>query len=64
MEAYQERVVAEKAELDERTTKLAQFVVNDERFKSIFIEEQVRLRQQLTLMELYSEVLGKRIAAF
>lgn len=63
MKTYQERVVAEKRELDERGDKLDQFILSEE-FGTLPAEEQERLRWQLQIMGEYSEVLGERIAAF
>lgn len=63
MQAYQERVVAEKRELDERGDKLDQFILSD-RFGTLPTAEQERMKRQLEIMGKYSEVLGERIAAF
>lgn len=63
MQAYQERVVAEKRELDERGDKLEQFILSD-RFGTLPAAEQERMKLQLEIMGQYSEVLGERIAAF
>lgn len=65
MQPFQERVVAEKADLDEKITKLAVFTnPNGPIFPTLPEDEQDRLNRQLTLMSNYSEVLGQRIAAF
>lgn len=63
MQAYQQIVVDEKRELDERGDKLDQFILSD-RFGTLPAAEQERLRRQLEIMGKYSEVLGERIAAF
>ncbi len=63
MQAYQERVVSEKRELDERGDKLDQFILSD-RFGTLPAAEQERMKRQLEIMGKYSEVLGERIAAF
>lgn len=63
MQAYQERVVTEKRELDERGDKLEQFILSD-RFGTLPAAEQERMKRQLEIMGKYSEVLGERIAAF
>jgi hypothetical protein len=60
---YQQRVIDEKKELDERGDKLEQFILSD-LFKSLPGAERVRLEKQLGIMGEYSEVLGERIAAF
>lgn len=63
MEAYQERVIAEQEQLDERATKLEQFIQSAQ-FSSLPPAEQGRLKRQLKIMGEYSQVLGERIAAF
>ena len=63
MQAHQERVVAEKKELNERGDKLEQFILSD-RFGTLPAAEQERMKRQLEIMGEYSEVLGERIAAF
>lgn len=63
LKPYQERVFAEKAELDEKLTKLVAFF--ETRSFSILDEaERSRLRCQALFMHGYSSVLGERIAAF
>jgi hypothetical protein len=61
MEPWQERVVAEKAELDERLGKLSKFVYENAEFWKICEAERSLLRRQLTVMDLYSRILGERI---
>lgn len=63
MAPYQERVIAEKAELDEKLQKLVAFS-ETEIFNGLPEDERERLHQQAEYMQLYSDVLGKRIAAF
>lgn len=63
MQPHQERVVAEKAELDDKLTKLTAFF-DSTIFSSLPDEEQTRLRRQAHFMWQYSDVLGERIAAF
>ena len=60
---YQERVIQEKKELDERLAKLDAFG-RTEVFTSLPSEEQGRLNRQHSVMEEYSCILGERIAAF
>ena len=60
---FQERVIEEKKELDERLVKLTVFVCS-ETFKKLSSVEQGRLNQQHSIMEHYSAILGRRIAAF
>jgi len=63
MEAYQERVVEEKKELDEKISKLSPFI-SSEKFLSVKEDEANRLRNQLSIMVDYSNILGERIANF
>jgi hypothetical protein len=63
MEPYQERVVAEKNDLDEKIRKLTAFV-GGTLFASLSDQERSRLSIQLQHMNGYSEILGQRIAAF
>lgn len=60
---FQQRVVEEKAQLDERLQKLCSFCVSD-KFKELPLIEQGRLCQQRMAMALYSSVLAARIADF
>ncbi len=63
MQAYQERVVEEKRELDEKVAKLGAFM-STEPFAVLPVEEQGRMNRQRALMECYGNVLGERIEAF
>lgn len=63
MQAYQERVIAEKNELKERGDKLEQFILTDT-FSRLPVAEQERMKRQLEIMAEYHEVLVERIAAF
>lgn len=60
---HQQRVLTEKADLDERLAKLLAFVQTPT-FSSLSEAEQSRLRNQARFMDGYSAVLGERIAAF
>ena len=60
---YQQRVVTEKQELDEKLEKLNAFGRGDV-FPTLLEEEQERLIRQSKIMDQYSVVLGERIAAF
>ena len=69
MEPYQERVVAEKRELDEKLSKLANFLFSDQDKRLVAVlevmgDEHLRLLKQYCHMMDYSKVLGERIAAF
>lgn len=63
MQAYQQRVVDEKAELDDRREKLGAFK-NSKLFATLPWQEQERLNTQAHLMTAYSAVLGERINAW
>lgn len=63
MEAYQQRVVDEKRDLDEKIEKLSAFM-KTAGFGSVQTDEQARLHGQLVVMVAYSELLKDRIAAF
>lgn len=60
---YQQRVIAEKAELDERIEKLDAFLVTTT-FHGLPASERNRLMFQGSAMRIYSRVLADRIAAF
>jgi hypothetical protein len=63
MQAHQERVVTEKAELDAKIEKLYAFV-HGTVYPTLPDAERVRLMRQFCYMKDYSNVLGERIAAF
>jgi hypothetical protein len=63
LEPFQERVVAEKADLDIRIEGLRAFLTT-EIFASLDQAEQGRMTQQLSVMRDYSDILGERIRAF
>lgn len=60
---HQQRVVDEKAELDERREKLSAFY-STPIFHGLAESEQSRLLRQGVAMRTYSEILGERIEAF
>ena len=65
MEQWQERVIQEKKELDEKIDKLKKFL--DEKVEKGFnVEEteKLRLEVQLTIMESYSNILHARILSW
>lgn len=63
LQPHQQRVVAEKLELDDRLNKLNAFF-STVMYKSLPPEEQDRMTRQSVAMTDYSDVLGERIAAF
>ena len=60
---YQQRVVDEKTELDDKLVKLIAFFDNPV-FAQLPQAEQGRLRRQSSIMTDYSVVLAERIEAF
>lgn len=60
MEAFVERMITEKDELQDRVTKLENFV-NGEKFRELKGLEQVYLKEQLKFMRGYLSVLRQRI---
>ena len=60
MEAFVERMIVEKDELQDRVTKLENFV-NGEKFRELKGLEQVYLKEQLKFMRGYLSVLRQRI---
>jgi hypothetical protein len=60
---YQQRVIDEKAGVDENLRKLRTFFGTGV-FNALETAEQERLHRQATYMTLYSGVLGERIDAF
>jgi hypothetical protein len=63
MQPHQERVITEKSELDTKIEKLTAFIGGSV-FLALPVPEQMRLSAQLGFMNMYSNVLGERIAAF
>jgi len=63
MEAFQERVVQERINLDEKITKLNGFM-RSSTFTSLDEYEQERLRRQYEAMITYSSILMERISHF
>jgi len=63
MQPHQERVVAEKKELDEKRDKLGKFIDGDT-FSTLPVPEKDRLIRQAVAMTDYSVILGERIEAF
>jgi hypothetical protein len=61
---YQQRVIDEKSELDDKISKLGDFISSSSIFQSLPSEEKERLVRQKSCMGEYSEILGERISAF
>lgn len=60
---YQERVVQEKQELDDRILRLTEFTLSHN-FEGVNMYEQQRLSKQLRIMQEYSLILNERIGEF
>ena len=63
LQPHQQRVVAEKVELEDRLTKLNAFV-QSVRFATVDSDERSRLLTQVQVMSMLLSVLEERIAAF
>lgn len=63
MHDYQQRIIDEKKELDEKL-ELINFFFDSQTYFALSESEQVRIRKQGDAMELYSQVLTERINAF
>lgn len=63
MKPYQEKVLQEKRELDEKITKLQAFI-NGDAFPLLNSAEKDRMQGQLWAMRVYSFILGQRIVNF
>lgn len=63
MQPHQQRVVDELTELEIKSSKLAPFI-GTPIYNGLSIEEQDRLKKQLTIMAQYADILRERIAAF
>lgn len=61
MNTFYDRLLQEKAELDERKDKLTDFI-NSGKAENIDPQQKALLRVQATLMEAYSEVLTQRLS--
>ena len=63
MEAWQERIIQERAQLDERLAKLNEFMGSEALLK-LSSDEQQRLRYQHHYMTRYSDILAERVASW
>ncbi len=64
MQPYQQRIIQEKEDLDQKIAALAGWLRKDNPPPSVPRDEVGRMINQLSFMEGYSRVLGERIAAF
>ena len=63
MQVFQQRVVDEKVQLDDKISRLKPFL-NSDKVKILVADERIRMIKQLDLMEKYSAILGERISNF
>ena len=64
LEPHQQRVIDEKADLDDKIVALYVFIEKNAIYRSLNAVEQDRLRSQHYHMRRYSEILGERIQGF
>jgi len=64
MDQYKQRVLDEKAHLDEKIGKLTEFIGTSVVFAGLDSGEQKRLERQREVMQEYSNILEERISAF
>jgi len=63
MQEYQQRVLDEKVELDDKLGRLQKFL-DSSTFKTVDPAEQERLKNQAAAMKQYSDILADRLAHF
>ncbi len=63
MKEFQQRVVDEKSELDDKLGKLTRFIGTGS-FNKLSMNEQRRMERQREIMMQYSHILGERIYEF
>lgn len=63
MQAFQQRVIDERTELDDRIERLSIFI-SGHLFRTLPSDERSRLRSQHSIMLMYSNILTTRIDAF
>jgi hypothetical protein len=61
---HQQRVIDEKRELDEKLSKLGDFIEGNAIFATLPVSEQMDLKSQRVVMQTYSCILSDRIARF
>ena len=66
MQPHEERVIAEKREIDDKLAKLDAFCYNpgNPSFKTLPPDDRYLLEKQSEVMKQYSQILGMRIARF
>lgn len=61
---HQQRVIDEKRDLDEKRTKLLEFIQNSPIYATLNESDQTLLTEQFEVMTHYSVILGSRIEHF
>jgi len=64
LQPHQQRILNEKAELDEKLDKLSQFIEGSPVYATLSTDERILLKKQEYYMSEYSEILGRRISNF
>ena len=64
MNEFQERVINERKELNDKMIKLHEFITNNTIFRSLSEEDQLLLKDQYRVMRQYSDILDRRIERF
>jgi hypothetical protein len=64
LQPHQQRVVDEKNELQEKTEKLGQFILNSPIYLTLPEEEKTDLNEQHYFMNCYLDILNSRINRF
>ena len=61
MLSYQDRLNIERDELNDRISKLKNFIANNETFRNLQEAERGRMTRQLEAMTEYSQILAERL---
>jgi hypothetical protein len=64
MQAHEERVIQEKADLDFKIEKLNVFISSSTTYQFMLQEDKRLLAEQQNAMKSYSHILGRRIERF
>lgn len=64
MKPHQKRVLTERKQLKERLDALRHFISENEVFPTLGEVEQEQLHSQAAVMQVYDDILCRRIAAF
>ena len=64
MQPHQQRVVDEKIQLDDKVSKLGDFIKESSVYRTMNPHDQQLLNRQHAIMQDYSQILGQRIDRF